>query len=123
MYRCTHLTCGYALNRFLVLLIAQYLKEFEERSTVLESKAGVTRVEKDAHPPTPCGDPKLCHGKDHKVYLQDFPECWEDGKDERKDPEIANVVILRHGIETKEVPWISLTPLSNPREVLPCYLH
>ncbi len=120
IHKCTHLMCSYALNRFLVLLISARLFR-ENGNRVIESETAVTGV-LNSHPPEQCGDPWICLGKNHEITLRDHPFCWSVEGSERTIRLNANVVVIRHGIDAIDIPWIALTPLSNPRQILPYYL-
>jgi hypothetical protein len=101
IHSCTHFGNSYALNRFLVLLIARYLESLPGngpgsvliggRRTV--SPGGVRCV---AHPP---GGPQACHGLGQEVDLESLPDCTAPppapGAGIQTLP--ANVVVIRHG--------------------------
>src|SRR4029450_10910507 len=72
VYRCNHFAACYALNRFLVLLLAQFLKDEYQMSTLMphRSIANVTA----GHTHT-CGDPDVCEGVLHDVTLLDYHDC------------------------------------------------
>jgi hypothetical protein len=120
VHRCSHLACLFPLNRFLVLLIAEYLKA----NNVIVHRPGqsVDRI-LPAPPHAACTGTAACHGQDHDVHLVQFPRCWDLAGPPVPAPIRANVVIIRHGIERASIPWLSLTPLANYRQILPTHLH
>jgi hypothetical protein len=95
VYRCSHLTPQYGLNRFLTLLLARYLEEKHPRSRVtLLMKKSVVRVSGHA-----CTGPVACHGKHHEVELEEYPQCWQPPGARVPTPLDADVLIIRHGID------------------------
>jgi hypothetical protein len=118
VYRCTHFTNTYPLNRFLVLLIAAFCDKIEGSDRIeLRPGSSVTQVDCDRH--VPSGHPIACHGKDHTVQFEDYPDCRRSGQNAQANQLVANVVILRHGVDA---PRFSL-PHAHPRQILPYSLR
>jgi hypothetical protein len=121
VHRCTHLTGRYALNRFLVLLIAEYIAIIEKQPAVIEQQRQIDSI-------TPlgnhqCGSPTTCHGQNHEVQFRDFPACSGTPGSILAPQSTANVVLIRHGVVPAVLPWLQLTPHVQPRQILPYYLH
>ena len=128
IHSCGHFACKYPLNRFLALLILEHLKLQDQRPVVRLLGTAVVDVSavrvggKSAHV---CGLAKDCHGRAHDVSVADQPDCWVRAdlttrRIHQGGP--FNVIVIRHGIDERRVPWLSLKPLDNPRQILPYYL-
>lgn len=116
VFGCSHFTNTYLLNRFLVLLVAEYWKTKDERKIVFRAGQRVKSVVCGAHC-NPSSIPNGCHGRPHTVELVKFPKCYgEEGKP-LADTVQATVVILRHG-NRGSLPN-SLAPNGNLRQELP----
>jgi hypothetical protein len=120
VHRCNHLTPTYSLNRFLTLLIAEYLRdEFSEQ--VLEPNCSVTEVQgTSGH--TCAKDPWDCHGRKHAVQFARWDHCAALAGGAALPPDNFDIVILRHGIDPGPDPFDDLTPLAQSRQVLPFYV-
>jgi hypothetical protein len=84
----------YSFNRFLVLLIAQYLEE-EHNHAVLYRNSEIISIEPDGHEcmtedsQMPTEEPdrtRSCYGREHTVILNDETRLT------------ANIIIIRHGL-------------------------
>lgn len=123
-FPCDHFSSCYALNRFLVLLVAEFIfRRF--RISVLYPNTKVMNVSGTSHT---CVDPESCHGKDHQVnyviaVCQNFKTAeasYSTYPDFDGGP--FNVVIIRHGV----IPPASLfgkSPIANGRQILPYYVR
>jgi len=97
LYECTHFSACYALNRFLVLLLARYLEEDPSRGPVLlEGKRVVDITSTDSH--SCASNPTGCHGRMHEVRWVALPDCRE-GQTTPGGTFLANVLVIRHGID------------------------
>jgi hypothetical protein len=117
VHHCNHLTPTYALNRFLTLLIAEFLvDEFNE--SVLQPQCSVIQVQGiSGH--TCAMDAKACHGQAHEVQFSRWDDCAAKTGGAPLPADIFDIVILRHGIDKDTAPFNGLTPLAQPRQVLP----
>ena len=122
VHSCTHLACLYGLNRFLTLLILKFMEGQRDRPVERIMRSGVVEAVDNGTTPHACGLPGDCHGKDHLVTLLNYPRCYENPQGEREDQPTANVIVIRHGINPDRIPWLSLTPLANHRQILPDHL-
>jgi len=111
--RCTHFARAYALNRFLVLLIAEYANRADRRQFLkfgheLEGVAGVSH--------TCQNDPQACFGQDHEGKLIEA-SCFSKGVSS-----IAagthNVVVVRHGVRPPDK-RLGTFKVRLPRQILP----
>jgi len=121
VHTCEHLTPFYALNRFLVLLIARYV-ERTTGTSIIEQQTAVTAVSAASSPHVCALSPSLCHGEDHDVELSDWNYCADNSAGSPKAREQFNVVVVRHGIAAGVPAFAALTPIAQPRQVLPYYL-
>lgn len=106
-------TCLYPLNRFLTLLI---LRGFNNPAVEWRTGIEVDRVQSIGVPPAR-PDPTNCIGHRWRVSLNTAQG--------RPAPHVdANVVLLRHGIESPETTLPPTSPLPRmPRPVPPVHLH
>lgn len=121
VHTCEHLTPFYALNRFLVLLIARYIDQTTGTS-VIERQTAVTAVSTASRSHSCALNASQCHGEDHDVELSDWSYCADKSAASPKSHEQFNVVIVRHGINVGVPAFAALTPIAQPRQVLPYYL-
>lgn len=129
-FPCTHFSSCYALNRFLTLLLAELLAETPGAEPLLLPETKTVEVSGSSHT---CGEPDVCHGKQHEVVYVPSPICKDFADAERlyRDaghstfPRLPggpfNVVIIRHGI-LSPVPLFNRSPTSNGRQALPYYI-
>lgn len=71
---CQHLTPFYGLNRFLTLLIAEYLRQVDEL-LVIHPQTGVTGVVSSGSSHVCAADPHICHGVPHEVEFSAWGSC------------------------------------------------
>lgn len=116
VYRCSHFSRSYALNKFLVFLLADHLKARYPVPVKLVPGAQVIDVVGTLH--TCAHDPKLCHGQDHRVTFE-AATCMGSGSHQWWD--LFNVVIIRHGVQLPQ-PVYRKKPMSRPRQLLPYHL-
>ncbi|MBL8265421.1 hypothetical protein, partial [Steroidobacter sp.] len=121
VHTCEHLTPFYSLNRFLVLLIARFV-ERAKGTSIIERQTAVTAVTPAAAPHSCALNASLCHGEDHEVELSHWNHCAYKSASSPKAYESFNVVIVRHGIAAATPAFAALTPIAQPRQVLPYYL-
>ena len=119
VHRCVHLTPYYLLNRFAVLLVDEHFQR-KHGFPLLIPRASVAEV-KGASPHS-CSSPANCHGQPHDVVFKPWPDCRFPARSGRAPVGASNVVIIRHGIRPTAPPFANLTPLAQPRQVLPFYL-
>jgi hypothetical protein len=117
---CEHLTPYYGLNRFLTLLIAKYIED-EDGVSVLRRQTSVTDVT-SASSHTCTFNPTNCHGQLHDVDFSSWAYCGDKKPAAFMSREQFNVVIIRHGISRAAPAFSALTPVAQPRQVLPYYL-
>lgn len=117
---CEHLTPYYGLNRFLTLLIAKYIED-EDGVSVLQRQTSVTRVT-PAGPHNCTSNPTNCHGELHDVNFSSWGFCGDKKPGAFVSGSQFNVVIIRHGISPTPPAFAALTPVAQPRQVLPYYL-
>ena len=117
IYGCTHFGHCYALNRFLVLLIAHHLDT--QGVQTLYPQQRVIDVRPTVASAHPCLHPSSCHGKDHDVDVASHPSCY-GATGAPLVPTVANVVVLRHGVQPPKKPGRS-RPMR--RQFMPFYLH
>jgi hypothetical protein len=117
IYGCTHFGHCYALNRFLVLLIAHHLQE--NGVTTLYPQQRVTDVRPTAASGHVCSHPSSCHGQDHDVDVASQPSC-NSATGAPLALTVANVIILRHGVQPPKKAGPS-RPMR--RQFMPFYLH
>lgn len=140
VYRCSHFTNYYGLNRFLALLVAKYL-EREFNITVLRPNTvigDVSTIGTDGHAcmekvngewqPTGGYATPLCHGRDHHVELHSANDCRIQDQ-QYLETIVANVIIIRYGIRHGTVPLAPLPQkslaqlqVSRSRHLLPYHL-
>lgn len=129
---CNHFDHCYPLNRFLVLLINEYIKTYRNMVT-LQNQTAIRWIDCDggnhgaASPSNTSRERRAsaCHGNDHKVSFVRASGCalnhldWAD-----KNPipdETFNVLIIRYGISPPSI-LIPEPPIPKPppiRELLP----
>ena len=106
VYRCTHFTNEYALNRFLVLLLAAYFERRFGRAGLLLPGRGIVDVASDGShicmPGQPTHNP-VCYGAWHTVTLQPYAAC-AGVPDGPLEIDRANVIVIRYGLEPPRIP-------------------
>jgi len=103
VYPCFHLSPFYGLNRFLVLLIAEYLNQQYPSIQVFHPNTMITNIIGTPEPYHICGYPEICHGQDHQVFCS-VANCITVDTDcvvreQKLENSPYNVIIIRHGIE------------------------
>jgi len=112
IYSCEHFSRCYALNHFLVLLVAKYLQEQHGKQT-LRGYTKVTDVTGTTH--TCKKNPVLCHKEEHTITFE-RADCFRSGGNpSQKD---YNVVTIRHGVQPPPL-WSGGRPIAQPRQTLP----
>jgi hypothetical protein len=112
---CTHFASCYALNRFLVLLLAEYLRRFHRAETILE-RGRLNSVSSDT---CPGGSATACRGKRHRVKVQHDHKCDIPGSPAERFEEIgADVLVVRHGIESPA----ATSAQGSIRQTVPMYM-
>jgi hypothetical protein len=128
VFPCRHLMCMYGLNRFLVHLIIERFKMLPPappaRWPSLDVLDGSSVTAVTAHPGSPhaCGTASACFGQGHEVTLVDAPVCYRRTQPTRRWTRDANVVVIRHGLEERDIRNLGLVPQLRARQVLPYYL-
>ena len=124
-YPCTHFSRCYGLNRFLVLLLKEYLESVHPGRIVFQEKRKVADIVAK-HTPSCHNSPRDCHGEDHTVQFCDAPDCEmpSSGTPTVTFSQDFNVIILRHGVSppTTLSYMPSGTLLPFPRQILPYHL-
>lgn len=120
-YRCTHFNAYYGLNRFLGLLVAEYLRlQFGMRvlwkRTEIEDIVptdGHTCMVQTARGWEPDGGyaNPTCHGRNHRLTIRRAPSCFAPAATSPSRTITANVVIIRYGIRPGSSP--TPPPLRN----------
>ena len=128
-YPCDHFSRCYGLNRFLTLLLDEYLRDRLRRESVwyVHSKKYLlpaTRIENVRGTGHRCArKPYQCHGLDHEVTFRVANDCFSSPLPPNKILGTYNVIIIRHG---PTPPLTGLVhggmPISFPRQVLPYHL-
>lgn len=119
IYPCDHFWSCYPLNRFLVLLLSEYINlEFNiptlEPNTKLLDVSGINHL---------CNNlPPDCHGEDHEVTVAEAT-CMDYRDSERNKRSLAdgpfNILIIRHGIKRFGFP-LGRGPAASPyRQIMP----
>ena len=109
VHRCTHFTNEYALNRFLVLLLAAYFERSFGRADLLLPGRGIVNMASDgSHTCMLPGQPTLipnpaCYGAWHTVTLQSYAACVA-APDGPVEVDHANVIVIRYGLEPPRIP-------------------
>ena len=97
---CTHFDRCYGLNRFLVLLVSEYLEASEREATIIPGAACNT-VMGIGHRCDAVADELLraetCHGKQHHVTLSTREECRPAAYGAPLRSLDCNILIVRHG--------------------------
>lgn len=130
VHECTHFSRCYGLNRFLVLLIAEYMRD--EYGDILHPSTRIVKIAgTGAHTGAQACQkdrPDLCHGQDHDVYFKTVNCDTLKGHKSYTAGDLMlhggpyNVIILRHGIAGDSRQYLfNDPPESNPRHMLPYY--
>jgi hypothetical protein len=123
MYPCTHFSRCYGLNRFLVLLIAAYLRRYRGVPTLLPGRS-LDSVSGLSH--TCANNASACHCQDHHVTPNVDPDCRIPRSVKRATASSLgtsyNVVIVRHGIDAPPPLFSGARPVVQPRQMLPYHL-
>jgi len=130
IHLCHHFGKCYALNHFLVLLIARYFEEigrgFDKVMPSIISGKKVLRVSEHACPGTR-SEWLLCYGETHIVEFADG-SCTARSQDDASfedlpgyDKKEFNVIIVRTGI-SRPIPQYGEMRIGNPRQLLPYHL-
>jgi hypothetical protein len=118
LYPCEHFWSCYALNRFVLLLLSEYIKQEQEIDT-LQPNSMMVKIAGLGH--TCVNLPHQCHGKDHEVMIADARCTDLTGANNQRilagNP--FNVVIARHGVDPAQPP-LGAAPSAAPyRQVIP----
>lgn len=122
VFPCTHFTQCYGLNRFMVLLLAEFM-ERKHGLKILQPQTKVMDVVGVGHS---CKKPNDCHGEDHEVVFvpancETFKSAGGDRNQHRAVPGGPyNVVVVRHGTQSP-APLFRQHPIAF-RQLLPYYL-
>jgi hypothetical protein len=116
---CTHFSNAYGLNRFLTLLVARYMQLYRDRPYVLRFGKHLNCV-RGVGTHTCYGNPITCHGEDHEVDLVDAPHCAGKPGTVVSESLSANVLIIRHGIDSSILPPVPDVML--PRQIMPYHV-
>ncbi len=123
---CDHFDHCYPLNRFLVLLIAEYISKHRKKDT-LQNHTAIKWIEcaggnHGAAPPSNLPLERRaseCHGKDHNVSFVHAPRCSLNHTASIGNPPLSdqtfNIIIIRYGVTS---PTISINS-PNIREQTP----
>jgi hypothetical protein len=121
IHSCGHLTPLYALNRFLTLLIADYMME-EMRIPVLVPRTRLTSVVSVSAGHFCTLTPATCHGRAHEVELEVAADCRDQSVPGATRKATKDVIVVRHGITAAARAIQNLTPLNRPRQILPPFI-
>lgn len=122
IHDCTHFPNVYPLNRFLVLLIAEYLG----RPGLLMPRRRVLEVNSHDISRHLCsGSHIACHGEEHDVHMMNAPHCLLPFDPHATVVETinANAVIIRHGIDVHTLTQPHLPDIALPRQLPPFHVH
>lgn len=120
LYPCTHFARCYGLNHFLTLLLSQVAEK--EKIAVglrLRQQVGIRLVSSGQAKHSCVGSPWQCHGKVHKIDLEQRPSCYQTAGGSA-GTEKAHVLVIRHGIAPN--PAFLGTPMAFARQVMPYHL-
>jgi hypothetical protein len=127
VYQCSHFSNTYALNRFLVLLIAEFLAQEHGRSDVLMSGRRADHVRAvDGH--ECAAEPSGCDGHEHHLVLGSAPQCWRDEDCGTTEMIPSEVIVIRSGLDLSgmrpKLPHAVAmhTQLARPRHSLPYHV-
>ena len=119
VYPCTHFDRCYALNRFLVLLLARYFEK-PRKQTVLYPSTKVTAVSGSMH--TCANNPSFCHGQDHDVSFASSACPGFTPLTASSSAARHQIVLLRHGIiPPTSVYGPAAVAIQFPRQMIPYY--
>ena len=121
VFSCTHFSRAYALNRFLVLLVEEYLKSHESRSLLLPGHR-VDAVQPSVSGSHTCGNAQVCHGIDHLVAFSPRVCFAGVGTPLAPGKSSYNVVVIRHGAAPPTFVTAGGLPVAQPRQMLPYHL-
>ena len=117
-FSCTHFARVYALNRFLALVLAEYLEKRTGKNPLLprvrlnEVRGVVGHV---------CAsDPNVCHGQLHNVTFVSDPDCRREPTEPSPSRSGYTTVIVRHGVKPPAFIYGG-GAAGPPRQVLPHY--
>jgi hypothetical protein len=122
VHDCTHFPNVYPLNRFLVLLISEYLN----RPQLLISRRRTLEVNSANVAGHVCNGSHIrCHGEDHDVHLVNAPHCLFPFDPQAIVVQIlrANAVIIRHGIDVRTLTQPHLPDIALTRQLPPFHVH
>lgn len=119
VHSCNHFTGCYAVNHFMTLLLARYLKEQRGLRVIEDGHRLVNVIPVQPHIHVCNNDPKQCRGKDHQVILEQTSCDEGGGQDLHKGT--FNLLIIRHGIEKLPSSFENI-PIPFSRHILPYHL-
>ena len=121
VHACDHFDSCYGLNRLLVLVLAMGHARHTGRQwrQVLTANTGIGSVTSASIPPHTCGNPAICHGFRHDVAYKSLQCPKQVGSTIPSAlPNVADVVILRHGL----TPSPSFGQAPMPNQTVPYWL-
>lgn len=129
VYKCQHFGPSYAINRFLVLLLALHCRNEKFFGTtrtmplLLRPKSFVAYVEgTDGHDCGKSHNSDECLPCRHQVFLADQPECVSTPPVLRvREPTVFGLVLLRHGTEVAN-PQAATGAPREIRHILPYHV-
>jgi len=117
---CTHFSNCYSLNRYLALLFGALIEQETSQPVFLYGRRIIDIQSIQTHHVC-ADDADDCHGKMHRVTWAPMPDCRGAPNTSTMNFVDANILILRHGIDTAALK-MNVTP-STPRLLLPYYLE
>lgn len=119
-FSCVHFSPCYPLNRFMALLISEYLRK-EERIKTMYGQKLITSIRGVKHT---CNknDPDKCDENRHKIISFKKENCYTP-KTPGKTEETFDTVIVRFGINGKDlIPVFNKIPAFPGKQILPYLL-
>lgn len=115
IHSCDHFSNAYALNRFLALLVGEFLKTQRGQDIfVPRRRIAAIRHRGCAPPPANPRPWSHCHGQIHDIDLEQLNDCrYPPGKAGSAETLTANVLIIRHGINTAAIPSLPTVTISG----------
>lgn len=120
LYPCDHFWSCYALNRFVLLLLSQYIAQ-ELGVQTLQPNTKIVEIAGLGH--TCVNLPHECHGKDHEVTVADATCADLTSTHNRRTLTGGpfNVIVVRHGVDPTQLP-LGAAPFAAPyRQVIPYF--
>jgi Pyridine nucleotide-disulphide oxidoreductase len=117
VHSCDHLTAYYGANRFLTLLIDEYLKA--QRIHVLVPKTRLFDVHSAEYHHVCQGNAQDCYGQEHEVTCVQHDDCQEPDATGASITDTYNAIIIRHGIKFDQPAVLARD--SPGRQILPYF--